>query len=64
MSALDEKMFMYVEDEADLRRLLPRLPDHDIRRFALVTVEGMPLQIPDVPGVSVRPSAPLIYEVE
>ena len=64
MSALEEKSFLYVESEEDLRHLLPRFQDHGIERFALVTVEGMPLTIPAVEGVNVRAVAPLIYEIE
>ena len=64
MSALDEKMFLYVKDEDDLHRLLPRLQDQDVKRFALVTVAGMPLHVPAVEGVRVKPIGPLLYELK
>jgi hypothetical protein len=62
MSSLEEKKFMYVDSEDDLRRLLPRFAAHDINRFALVTVEGIELEPPADLGL--RQIAPLVYQIE
>jgi hypothetical protein len=65
MVGLDDKQFLYVDDVTDLAELLPRMQSADIRRFALVTDENHPLLVPPTVGeISVRQTAPLVYELE
>ena len=61
----DEKWFMYVSDTADLETLILRMADHNVDRFALVTVEGMPLVVPEqVEAIRLQQVGTLTYELQ
>ena len=65
MASLDTKLFMYVANEQAISDLIPRLVQHNINHFALITVEGMPLNVPkSVGNIVINQTATLIYEIE
>ena len=64
MSGLVQKNFMYVKDENEIRHLIRRIHANGIERFALLSLERVPLQVPAVDDVTVKRTAPLIYEIE
>lgn len=64
MAALDDKMFLYVDDPQDIIDLVPRMKAHQINQFTIVTVTGLPLTIPTQVGdVEVREISPFVYQL-
>jgi membrane protein YdbS with pleckstrin-like domain len=65
MAALDDKLFMYVENEQDVIELIPRMQHNQIERFALVLVTGRPIPVPNHVGdVSLQEIQPFVYQLE
>lgn len=65
MAALDDKLFMYVDSEDDVAKLVSRMVDHGIERFALVLVTGRPLAVSaQVDGITLREIQPFVYQLE
>ena len=64
MADVTNKQFMYINETEDLDVIIPRPADHGIQRFALVTEEHMPIDVPSQIGnIGVQKSAPLIYDL-
>lgn len=62
LSALEEKQFLYVQDEAMLSTLLSHLGERGVARVAIFGLEALPLDIPArVPGFRVEEREPFVY---
>jgi hypothetical protein len=65
MASLENKQFLYINDSEDLKTLVPRLLHEDIDRFALITVESMPISVPSqVDDININQIDTLIYSLE
>jgi hypothetical protein len=65
MTALDDKLFMYVEDEQDVVKLISRMKQNQIDRFALVLATGRPISVPDhVENISIQEIQPFVYQLK
>jgi hypothetical protein len=63
-ASLDDRIFLYVEDEAHLPRLIGRFWEQDVTEFAVVPLQFVPLSVPDeVDGVMVREQRPFVYNL-
>ena len=64
-SSLEDKIFMYVDEEADFSILVPRFVNAGISRFAFISLEDLPLFVPDHVGdISIRQLTPVLYELD
>ena len=64
MVSLENKQFLYINDTEDLNNLVSQMYKNDIDRFALLTVESMPISIPqEVNGIDVLQESTLIYRL-
>jgi hypothetical protein len=62
MSALDDKSFLFVNDQAGLARLVPRLAEDDITCFALIESSPFPLTVPEqIEGIALIQVTPAVY---
>lgn len=65
MASLENKQFLYIDDSEDLQTLVPRLLHEDIDRFALVTMESMPILVPSqVDTININQIDTLIYSLD
>ncbi len=63
-ASLTDKIFLHVEDEADLPRLIGRFWEQGVTEFAVVPLAFVPLPVPaEVDGVMVREKRPFVYEL-
>lgn len=63
-AALDDKVFLYVADEAHLPRLIGRFWEQGVTEFAVVPLQFVPLPVPEeVDGVMVREKRPFVFEL-
>jgi hypothetical protein len=64
MASVNDKQFLYINKTEDLEILIPRLMSHSFDRFALLTEESMPINVPQqVDNIVITASKPLIYEL-
>ncbi len=64
MSRVDDKMWLYVNNEAELADLVPKLTSQQITEIAVVPLEGSSLRLPpQIDNVFIEPQGEILYRL-
>lgn len=65
ISLWEDKTFFYVASEEDIAAVITRLSDKGISRFAFISLQDLPLFVPEqVDGIKIWQITPVLYELE
>lgn len=65
IASVDDKTFLYVETEEDIAKLLPRLGEAGVGQIGFITLEAIPLPIPEQVGdIHLQQMDRFIYKLE
>lgn len=64
LTSMSTHQFLYVDSEADIRKLAPRLVEEDITRIAIIPREAIPLTVPEtVENIQLHEVQPFVYDL-